>query len=228
MILSFALLLTNPFPADSPRIVCQEMEGYVMERLLRQEIDGNVMDRQWQDMSEATDPYAPPYLPAFFPDGMFSGSDCGWYTHQMRGLGLEPLKGPSNQDVLRFTWLRTFHNPIAISLVLNGHNTGALEWARGDGAGGYDPGEIIESDWRILDVEDIEAVRTLLNDAHPCTLEAEPDYNLDGSLWILETLDQQSYCVEAYSNPSPRYEVGRLGLKLLELTGISIDPDDIY
>jgi cell fate regulator YaaT (PSP1 superfamily) len=72
-----------------------------------------------------------------------NGFRADWYSKQLRALK-EPIifSDTSKKEMYRFTWLRTFHNPIAIRIEKENNNY-KLYWKLCNGAGGYDPGELI-------------------------------------------------------------------------------------
>jgi hypothetical protein len=57
---------------------------------------------------------------------------------------LEEAKKPTLQSY-RFTWLRTFHHPVAVRLDIMSDGTGKLTVKIANGAGGYKPGKLIEN-----------------------------------------------------------------------------------
>ncbi len=216
MILAMALALTNPFPADVERSDCRDMVGYAWIR----EADG--------DSYQVVDPYPHLQAPHFFPDGALAGTNCAWFTEQLIGLDQRPLTAPSNQDILRVTWLRNFHNPVTISLSLAGHIEGELTWHRSDGAGGYEPGRVVEHDGRVLDPTTLARVKSRLDQAHPCVVEVDQIHEPDGSRWLFETLNADQYCLVSVASPGVDSPIGQLGLELLSLTELSIPADELY
>jgi hypothetical protein len=80
-------------------------------------------------------------VPNYFP----TGATNNWYSMQLYKLG-EPVlfSNVSKKEIYRFTWLRTFHHPIAIRVEKNG-TVYTLYWKMCDGAGGYDSGKLIVS-----------------------------------------------------------------------------------
>jgi len=128
--------------------------------------------------------------------------------------------------IFRFTWLRTFHNPIVIGLE-NNNDSITLYWKVCDGAGGYDPGKIIQNKSKVLTIKewnDFVASVDLVNFWNLPT-EDEEMIGTDGAQWILEGKELGKYHVV------DRWIGGNIKsvcLKLLELTDLKINEDDIY
>src|ERR1022692_1355040 len=76
-----------------------------------------------------------------------------WYSRQLHALKepslLTQSKNP-NSEAYRFLWLRTFHHPVAIRVVLRPDGTGVLTTKVASGAGGYSPGVLKEENSRDL------------------------------------------------------------------------------
>src|ERR1700753_1784508 len=84
------------------------------------------------------------YFPAGPDDTLhLSTFEIKWFSEQLTALE-EPVifNDSTGFEGYRFTWLRTFHNPIAIRIEKQGE-VYRLFWKKCDGAGGYAPGEII-------------------------------------------------------------------------------------
>ena len=65
-----------------------------------------------------------------------------WYSEMLQALNEPILLGlDGDAEIYRFTWLRTFHNPIVIRIERKG---GSIELTAkaSNGAGGYKPGKL--------------------------------------------------------------------------------------
>ena len=74
-----------------------------------------------------------------------------WYSKHLRAMK-EPVIYTDNSlnEMYRFTWLRSFHHPIAIRIEKQ-ENKYMLYWKVCNGAGGYEPGELIIDKKKTLD-----------------------------------------------------------------------------
>jgi hypothetical protein len=130
-----------------------------------------------------------------------------WYSEQLRAMK-EPLlfNKRENKDIFRFTWLRTFDNPIVIRIEKEQHSI-KLYWKLCDGAGGYDPGKMTISEERTINEETWNRFVKLTKEARfweMGTIEKEPT-GLDGEQWILEGKDNSQYHVVHRWSPSSGY-----------------------
>lgn len=48
-----------------------------------------------------------------FPSGLLSPHEVSWFSERLRALGERPLE-LDGLETFRFTWLRTFHAPVAV------------------------------------------------------------------------------------------------------------------
>lgn len=127
-----------------------------------------------------------------------------WYSKHLRAMN-EPLlfNKRENKQIFRFTWLRTFDNPIAIRIEKSQDNI-VLSWKLCDGAGGYDPGKLTISDLKTVDEETWDLFLKLVQGTHFWdmeTVEKDPT-GLDGEQWILEGKDEERYHVVDRWSPS--------------------------
>lgn len=146
----------------------------------------------------------------------------GWYDVQMNAAGIFPLCKSEQQGVekYRFTWLRTFHNPIFITLHKQQNNI-ELSAIRLDGAGGYDPGSVIEQKNTHLSKIEFDEFKELLSKLDFWNLLSEDELrekvsrdsgmliiSADGAQWVLEgsnnkrvhVVDRNSYLNDTYKN----------------------------
>ena len=150
-----------------------------------------------------------------------------WYSAQLCALEEPLLYRYKDTIAYRFTWLRTFHHPIAIRIE-NYHNTYGLYWKVASGAGGYEPGSIIIDRKRELTKEEWLRFTHLINS---CNFWDMPYKNqrmgTDGAEWIMEGIEQGNYHVaERWSPEKSAYK--ECCLYLLKLTGMKISKADIY
>ena len=143
-----------------------------------------------------------------------------WYSRQLQALNepsfIETLD--TEKVFIRFLWLRTFHNPVAIRIERSPQSQAILSFTMTDGAGGYDPGDISASFSRPLTLAELESIKALLTAADLCGERSAPEPGMDGSQWIFERRSGNNYCVVDRWSPESGalFELGRL---LLQLAG---------
>ena len=142
---------------------------------------------------------------AFFPPGALAPdrldldafTQC-WYGVQLSAMG-EPVlftrELPKDAEVYRFTWLRTFHRPIAVRVEREGTTT-RLIGIELDGAGGYAPGKPVRRVDRALSAAEWTELRRHLEAAQFWMLSpASEPRGTDGAEWILEGRARGQYRV---------------------------------
>ena len=168
-------------------------------------------------------------LPDYFPKGVFSNhSDSDefirkWYSEQLRALE-EPSLYVSNQNMetYRFTWLRTFHNPMIFRFAVLDDGSGMLAVKRSNGAGGYEPGVIDLRKEVTLSNGQIEDLKKKLDDMayweKPTKLEG---MGMDGAQWIVEANADGKYkIVDRWSDSGSAIQAW--GMQLIELSGVEV------
>ncbi len=166
----------------------------------------------------------------YFPKGSLSSYDradiarARWYSAQLRALDelslLEEGKNASLQSY-RFVWLRTFHHPVTVRLDIMADGTGKLTTKIANGAGGYEPGKLIESRSRSLTQEQTNKFLGQVKDAGFWELPSyEETSGFDGSRWIIEGVKDGKYHVVDRWTPGkgPVHDLGvTLAFTLAEL-----------
>lgn len=128
--------------------------------------------------------------------------------------------------IYRFTWLRTFHNPIVITIE-NNNGKIMLYWKIGEGQGGYKPKGLKESgsrkissgEWR--EFEQLVELSDFENLPHKSSV-----LMMDGSIWMLERKSKNSF--KAHNTNWPFSEYKEACLYLLKLTEIKIEKRALY
>ena len=128
--------------------------------------------------------------------------------------------------IFRFTYLRSFHNPIIIRIENNNEKI-SIYWKVSDGAGGYEPGEIIEDKTKDLKQEDWELIESKIKNIKFWSLPTTKSdlLGLDGSKWIIEGKTLGKYHVVERWCGEKLNPVGRL---LIKLTDLEIEEKEIY
>ena len=171
-------------------------------------------------------------LDKFKDNSGFVGRDTflvKWYSEQLFALR-EPViyMDQSQKEIYRFTWLRTFDNPIAIRIEKQ-EDSYNLYWKLCNGAGGYEPGQ--------LTIQKQKSINKLTWDEFKNRLKQTSFWNLktikiigglDGSEWILEgkTLDQ--YHVVDRWTPRENTKYYQCCDFLIGLTDLNITGNDKY
>jgi hypothetical protein len=182
-----------------------------------------------------------PTCPAFdsneyyFPTGLFYSKKehddfvRNWYSKHLRVMSEPSLScGPiKDSDDYRFTWLRSFHKPIAVR-ISRSKNEVYLKATELSGAGGYSPGEISRRVEKSVSEADWESVLKLLGKVDFWNLPTrEERLGLDGAEWIFEgRQDGKYHIVDRWSPKDGPYH--ELGLLFLKLSGLSIPEKEIY
>ncbi len=118
-----------------------------------------------------------------------------WYSKMLFALK-EPVLKEFNGDkeIYRFTWLRTFHHPVSVRLEKQGGVVKLFSKVC-NGAGGYEPGQIIFDTIFSLTQKQVDTTNIKLDLAKFWTLQTESRENvgLDGSEWIIEVYKRNKY-----------------------------------
>jgi len=132
----------------------------------------------------------------FFPPnaldriGIGSGTfEEEWYTRQLTALKEAPLLNPPSDRVLyRFTWLRTFHHPMAFTLLFRPDGTSRLTVRMASGAGGYAPGTLSLDKTVEVNSELTRNLRKGLDSLGFWEMQTQlPNVDgMDGAQWVLE------------------------------------------
>jgi len=152
-----------------------------------------------------------------------------WYSHHLYAMR-EPVifTDKSQNEIYRFTWLRTFHNPIAIRI--EKHNDSyTLYWKLCNGAGGYQPGRLTVSKQLTIDKSTWSEFIKLLNQIDFWNLKTnEKIFGCDGSQWILEGKLLEQYHVVDRWTPDENSKFYHCCDFLIKLTDLKIKNDDKY
>jgi hypothetical protein len=130
--------------------------------------------------------------------------------------------------IYRFDWLRTFHQPIIVRLVVNQDGIGRVTAIEMTGQGGFAPGVIAKKQTLEVSKQDVAHFQGLTKAILYWTMptEAGPVGN-DGAQWILEGVQSGQYHVVVRWTPKvgPYREAC---LYMLRLSKIDVNPKQIY
>jgi hypothetical protein len=131
-----------------------------------------------------------------------------------------------NSTIYRFTWLRSFHHPIAIRIEKN-ENKIMLYWKVGKGAGGYKLKGLRKSGKKRLSLKKWTQFERLVKESNFDSLPNEKYIPMtDGATWTLERKNSELFKVHNTNLPSK--EISRACLYLLDLSNIKVKDDDKY
>src|SRR5262245_3056178 len=164
------------------------------------------------------------------PDQLPS-EDYDWYAARLNAMSQPfPLDGPG--ESYRFLWIRSFHHPIAISVLCN-ESPCVLRATELDAGGGKRPDRIIASPDTVLSASQWENFERLLLDAGFWTESPTEDTSLglDGAHWVLEGIRAGEYRLWSIWSPDvndrfPDYH--QLCLFLVRTSRPDIPVADIY
>lgn len=149
-----------------------------------------------------------------------------WYSSHLSAMDEPVLTDSLPTKIYRFTWLRSFHNPIVIGLE-NSNDTITLYWKVTNGAGGYEPGEIVKNNSKKITIKEWRDITSNIDSVDFWNLSSTNSGfpGTDGAQWLLEGKELGRYhMVDRWSGG----EIGRACLELLKLTNLSIKEDEIY
>lgn len=131
-----------------------------------------------------------------------------------------------NTTIYRLTWLRSFHNPIAIRIEKI-ENKVMLYWKVGKGSGGYEPKGLKKSGKKKLNPTEWTEFERLIRETNFDNLPNEKYFPiLDGSTWTLEKKTPDSF--KAHHTNMPNEEFMSVCLYLLDLTKIKVKDSEKY
>ena len=179
---------------------------------------------------------------AFFPTGVFAPDEVNEdsirsqrYSEQLTALQ-EPSLFESKQDdtaqSYRFLWLRTFHHPVAVRVLIHADGSGTLVTKMGDGMGGYEPGNLIVDKTELLPADRVKKFSEELQHLGYWTLPGLPGrettVGTDGARWVIEGVRGGTYHLVDRWSPE-NGPVRELGLYFIrELSGSYLKDKKIY
>lgn len=192
-----------------------------------------------QSKSKAIPSDPPDAHPQYFPEGVFrDSSESGWfqgfkekwYAKHLRSMREPSLSEASKDNSLvayRFLWLRTFHSPIAIRLVIHVDGTGTLTGKVTNGKGGYNAGILTLSESHELTKAQIAEFLGLLRKAAFWSLPSEDGTGgNDAAQWVLEGVENGHYHIVDRWSPT-KSDFGHLCLFLLKQSRIRVEANEI-
>jgi len=172
----------------------------------------------------------------YFPAGSLDDFSVDWYSKFLRAMSepsLLPSEGDGPRHAYRFTWLRTFHHPIAVRAEL-GTKEPSVITKMTDGQGGYETGNLIRDEQNVLTAKQVESLAYLVVQVDLWHLPAvvrlfypngDEMVGCDGAEWIVEARHNEIYHVTTQWSPEEG-PVRRLGLAFLDLGHVT--EEEIY
>src|SRR4030095_13611593 len=171
---------------------------------------------------------------AYFPPGMLSQRPwhdqfrINWYSKHLIAMKEPPMYSINVREFesYRFLWLRSFHHPVAVRISKYGDQH-FISVKETNGAGGYEPHQLILHQTRMLAAAEWAAFIRLINRTCYWQLQSE-DENIggtDGAQRILEAVKKSRYhVVDRWSPDDGSYR--EVCIYALKLSGLNIDTSD--
>lgn len=171
--------------------------------------------------------------------GVYSLEDMGWYERKMKAAGARPLCSTDSPRIERYRliWLRTFHNPIIVTLTRTDREI-ELVGVRLDGAGGYQLGRVAERKHVALPYTEFAEFGSYLEQMDFWRLKSRDELikgvrdartnleeivvSTDGAQWILEGADaNRAHSADRWSDADGPFQDA--ALFLLRKSGINLN-----
>lgn len=176
----------------------------------------------------------------YFPQGVLG---CGerldaflteWYSKHLKALGEPALWALSRSDsearVYRFLWLRSFHKPIAVRVIINPDLTGVVYVKVANGKGGYEPGLLVRNERLPVGKHGTTLLLTRIIETKFWDLQTRGQPGgFDGATWIVEAVTDGKYQVVERWSPAEADPTYTLGMTFLaDLAGIRVSSEELY
>lgn len=177
---------------------------------------------------------------SYFPQGIIDDKAQGdsfrsqWYSKHLKALeepSLFQMAKTSKAEAYRFVWLRTFHHPVIVRVDIQPNGNGQLTTKVSSGAGGYEPGKLIENTSRPLTRPQVDKFLATIQGLQFWKLpthENPETAGCDGAQWIIEGVKNGEYHVVDRWSPS-KGTVHDLGLMFVfGLAQMRLPKDEVY
>ena len=148
-----------------------------------------------------------------------------WYSSVLYGLDEKPLWPPKPQQVIyRFTWMRSFHDQVSITMDVQRQGDAQLRLHVYRGAL-----QQLETSTQTLSKQQVGWVVSLIEGTNfwKMTTEGEGPQGMDGAEWVLEGVRGGQYHIVTRWNAS-RTPFGKALLELLQLSNYNPPKNEIY
>jgi hypothetical protein len=177
------------------------------------------------------------FFPAgvFFPDNLKLDSfKARWYSEQLTVLDEPSLLFEAKQDSTaqsyRFLWLRSFHRPIAVRVLIHSDGSGMLITKMLDGSRAHKSGKLVINKTESLSPDRVKNLREEIDRLGFWTLQVRDPNTAgrDGAQWVIEGIDRGTYHLIDRRSPE-KGPVRELGLYFIrELSGSYLKAEEIY
>ncbi len=153
--------------------------------------------------------------------------EIGMHSSYLRAMGEPSLSCGTTDNTYRFTWLRSFHNPISVRVTQNGHRfiMVATELSNTDGNG---PRKVARQKKVILTSTQFLKIQEAIKETKFWGLRTNDNkMGTDGSTWILEASESKRYHFVTRWSPE-RGPVRSIGMLFIQVTGWNFANDPIY
>jgi hypothetical protein len=153
-----------------------------------------------------------------------------WYSKYLSAFRESIIySDKTDKEIIRFTWLRTFHNPVVIGLV-NNNGVVSIYWKKSNNKkGDYLPGSLTINKKKQIKFEQWNEIVQKLEKSNFWEIPTSyPDMGgNDGAQWILEAKFGNKYhVVDRWSGSDS--EIRQFCLDLLKETNLKIKKSEIY
>ncbi|MFA6199388.1 MAG: hypothetical protein WC679_03130 [Bacteroidales bacterium] len=145
-----------------------------------------------------------------------------WYEKQLKALEENRLYLiKTDKEIFRFTWLRTFNNPVAIRIEKEGDNYFIIKTLT-TGKGGYEPGNLKDYVKKRITKQEWDNFISLQNKIKEWGnyYKSEMRIIMDGAEWIYEYKTPDSYKIIKETSPDKESKFAAIGLYLIKLCGL--------
>ncbi|MGA2119249.1 MAG: hypothetical protein ABSH56_31415 [Bryobacteraceae bacterium] len=183
-------------------------------------------------------------LPAqqYFPPGVFDtplrghDSRASWYSRHLKALhepSLWELSRDPRAEAYRFLWLRSFHHPIVVRLVVRSSGSGWIHVGITNDKGGNEPGRMMRRQVSWLTKTKTQSLLAAFESADfwnlPTLAVAEQGAaRVDGAQWVLEGVRGGRYHVVDRFCPDAGDPARAIGALALMLGRVRIRPGEVY
>jgi len=170
----------------------------------------------------------------YFPDGVKRGDSYAIHLKALHEPSLwEQSRKNPKAEVYRFLWLRTFHHPIAVRVIVRTSGSAWIHSEMTSGHAGYEPGRLARYNISWMTKGKTQSFLSALQGTNFWNLPTDEVFppntvNLDGAHWIIEGIKDGTYHIIDRFSPDPADPVRVFGLLALRLARFRLHRNEIY